>query len=59
MDNIHNPSIPSGTPINHEPANTGDYDKLMKLMDEKERVEKELDALGSVLQSVRLCGSSV
>jgi hypothetical protein len=59
MENIHNPSVPSGTPINHESAKTGDYDKLMKLMDEKERVEKELDALGSVLQGVRLCGFSV
>ena len=55
MKDLHNPSIPStsGQSSGHESSNAGDYEKLLKVMEEKVRVEKELDALGSVLQSVR------
>lgn len=56
MENIHNPSIPStsGPQSHHDSSNAGDYGKLLELMEEKVRVEKELDALGSVLESVRV-----
>lgn len=61
MENLHNPSIPStsGQPSGHDSSNAGDYEKLLKLMEEKVRVEMELDALGSVLESVRFCSCSV
>lgn len=61
MDNIHNPSIPStsGQAGGHDSSQAGDYEKLLELMEEKVRVEKELDVLGSVLESVRSRGSYV
>lgn len=61
MENLHNPSVPSasGQPSSHDPSDAGDYPKLLKLMEDKERVEKELDELRSVLESVRFCGSSI
>lgn len=61
MESIHNPSIPStsGQPNGHYSSKGGDYEKLQELMEEKARVEKELDALGAVLRSVRFCGCSV
>jgi hypothetical protein len=58
MESLHNPSVPLGPSSSHDEADTGDYKKLMRLMEEKERVEKELDALGSVLDSVCFCSSS-
>lgn len=60
MENLHNPSIPStsGQISGHDLSKAGDYEKLLELMEEKARVEKELDALGSVLESVRSCGYS-
>lgn len=61
MENIHNPSIPStsGQSSGNDSSKAGDHEKLLELMEEKARVEKELDALGSVLQSVRFYGYSV
>lgn len=61
MDNLHNPSVPaaSGQPSSHDPSDAGDYQKLLKLMEEKERVEKELDELRSVLESVRFYSASI
>lgn len=55
MENIHNPSIPStsGQSSGHDSSKAGDYERVVELMEEKARVEKELDALGSVLESVR------
>ena len=53
MDDIHTPTVPSG------PASAqGSYDKekkdmsLVDLIAEKKRLEEELSALGSVLDSV-------
>lgn len=56
MDDIHTPTVPSGpttaasTGINHAPKNSI---PLVDLISEKERVESELSALSSVLDSVQ------
>jgi len=53
MDNIHAPSVPSGSGGGR--SLKGSEDKAMslsELMSEKQRVEEELSALGSVLDSV-------
>ena len=54
MDNIHTPTVPSGPTTGQRVANGVDKDKLslMDLIAEKTRVEEELTALGSVLDSV-------
>ena len=54
MDDIHTPKVPSGPTIGQGVANGVDKDKLslMDLIAEKTRVEEELTALGSVLDSV-------
>ena len=59
MDDLHNPSVPSGPTTGQSASKDKDYDKLslMDLISEKERVESELVALGSVLDSV--CASDV
>lgn len=56
MDNIHNPSVPSGPTINQDTSKGEGPNKvsLMDLMAQKEGIEAELSALGSVLDSVRL-----
>lgn len=56
MDNIHNPSVPSGPTTNQDTSNAEGPNKvsLMDLMAQKEGIEAELSALGSVLDSVRL-----
>lgn len=61
METIHNPSIPStsGQSSGHDSSKVGDYEKLSELMEEKARVEQELDALGSVLESVRFCSYAI
>ena len=61
MENIHNPSIPSTSrqTSGHDSSKAGEYERLLELMEEKARVEKELDALGSVLESVWFCGHPV
>lgn len=54
MDNIHTPSVASG-PTSGPGPDTGvktDMLSLMDLINEKTRVEEELSALGSVLDSV-------
>jgi len=53
MDDIHTPTVPSG-PTTTAAVNGRGKEKrpLFALMDEKARVEKELSALGSVLDSV-------
>ena len=53
MDNIHAPTVPSGPSTGRE-ANGGNFEKLSltELIAEKDRVEIELKALGSVLDSV-------
>lgn len=55
MDDIHTPTVPSGPTTGQRVANGGSNEKrsLMELVDEKTRVEEELSALGSVLDSVR------
>ena len=54
MDDIHTPTVPSGPTTGQRAANGIDKDKLslMDLISEKTRVEEELSALGSVLDSV-------
>lgn len=54
MDDIHTPTVPSGPTTPHRATNGVDKDKLslMELIPEKTRVEEELSALGSVLDSV-------
>ena len=54
MDDIHNPTVPScPTSISSRPNTALDKEvPLMELMGEKERVESELSALSSVLDSV-------
>lgn len=54
MDDIHTPTVPSGPTTRQRVANGVDKDKLslMDLIAEKTRVEEELTALGSVLDSV-------
>ena len=53
MDDIHTPTVPSG-PTTGSAVNGVDKDKLSltDLIAEKTRVEEELTALGSVLDSV-------
>lgn len=58
MENLHNPSVPSGPSSSHDGADTGDYKKLMKLMEEKDAVARELDTLLSILDIVRFCSFS-
>lgn len=57
MNNIHSPTVvvPSGPSTDHSAANGAPQEKmpLMDLIAEKTRVEEELKALGSVLDSVR------
>ena len=52
MDDIHAPTVASGPASG---ANPRDVSKLSmsELMQEKERIEEEMSALSSVLQSVR------
>ena len=54
MDDIHTPTVPSGPTTGQGVANGVDKEKLslMDLIAEKTRVEEELTALGSVLDSV-------
>lgn len=54
MDDIHTPTVPSGPATGQRAANGVAKDKmsLMDLIAEKTRVEEELTALGSVLDSV-------
>ena len=59
MDDIHTPSVASG-PTSGTGASNGtvqDKRSLVDLMNEKTRVEEELSALGSVLDSV--CHSDI
>ena len=54
MDDIHTPTVASGSTSGPGSSNGIDKDKLslMDLINEKTRVEEELSALGSVLDSV-------
>lgn len=56
MNDIHTPTVASGPTTGRGPSNGLDTDKLslMDIFNEKTRVEEELRALGSVLDSVRL-----
>ena len=56
MDDIHTPTVASGPTSGPGSANGIEKEKLslMDLIDEKTRVEEELSALGSVLDSVYL-----
>ena len=55
MDNIHNPTVPSGPTSNHTASNgPDDGASLTELIVAKEKVEGELTALSQVLESVRL-----
>ena len=55
MDDIHTPTVPSGPTTSYASSNGPSQNKqsLMDLMAEKDRVEGELTALSSVLDSVR------
>lgn len=55
MDDIHTPTVASGPTTGRGPSNGLGIDKLslMDIFNEKTRVEDELRALGSVLDSVR------
>lgn len=54
MENIHTPSVPSGPKTEQGSWNAVKQDKLslIDLISEKQRVEGELSALSSVLDSV-------
>ena len=54
MEDIHTPTVPSGPTTYHGASNELKYDRLslLDLIAEKDRVEAELSALGSVLDSV-------
>lgn len=53
MDNIHAPTVASG-PTSHAQTNgTKKEPSFQELVSHKENLEAELDALGSVLESVR------
>lgn len=54
MEDIHTPTVPSGPTTGYGAANGVEHDRLslLDLMAEKDRVEAELSALGSVLDSV-------
>ena len=54
MDDIHTPTVPSGPTTGQKAVNGVAKEKLslMDLIAEKTRVEEELTALGSVLDSV-------
>ena len=56
MDNIHMPTVEAGPTTGQMPttAATGTESSLLDLISEKDRVESELKALGSVLESVGL-----
>jgi 26S proteasome non-ATPase regulatory subunit 9 len=57
MDDIHSPSIAGARAAQSAPSSapTGSStEALFELMNEKDRVEAELKALGSVLDSVEL-----
>jgi 26S proteasome regulatory subunit N4 len=53
MDELHTPTVPSG-PTTRLPDNDTGLSKLslMGLIDRRDRLEEELKALGSVLDSV-------
>lgn len=55
MDDIHTPTVASGPTSGRGPSNGVNTDKLslMDVFNGKTRVEEELRALGSVLDSVR------
>ena len=54
MEDIHTPTVPSGPTTKYGSANGDKHDRLslLDLIAEKDRVEAELSALGSVLDSV-------
>ena len=52
MGDIHNPSVPSATAGPNGESKSDDSKPLMELIADKDRVESELTALGSVLDSV-------
>lgn len=56
MDNIHSPTVPSGPASStHRPASPSqDETPLLDLINDKDRVESELRALISVLESVNI-----
>ena len=54
MEDIHTPTVPSGPTTDHGAPNGVEHERLslMELIAGKDRVEAELSALGSVLDSV-------
>lgn len=59
MNNIHAPTVASGPTSDHQ-TNGINFEKLslIDLMAEKDRIETELKALGSVLESVSISYAS-
>ena len=56
MDDLHTPTVASGRTSGPQSSKNGDEDKrsLLDLIADKDRLEEELKALMSVLESVRL-----
>jgi len=57
MEDIHNPSIPSSSngsslPSTSSTNGTPSRDEILQLMERKDLIEAELNALGAVLDSV-------
>ena len=52
MDDLHAPTVASGPTSNGYGSSDGSNRPLMDLISEKDKVEAELQALGSVLESV-------
>lgn len=52
MDNLHSPTVASGPTSSTAANGSAQQLSLMELIAEKDRVESELSALGSVLDSV-------
>ena len=53
MDDLHAPTVASGPTSQATTNGTGKEQSLQELTAQKENVEAELSALGSVLESVR------
>jgi len=55
MDDMHAPTVSAGPLSSRSNGVPRDQLTLQELMAEKDRVERELKALGQVLDSVRTC----
>lgn len=59
MDDIHTPTVPSGPSAAHDSRKEEDSNApLTELITQKQRLEEELKALSSVLDSVSLANNN-